>query len=703
MADGVELEAPILDDLDADSSRFRRLVAVCVVLITFFGAIVAYVQAVESNQEDVAAREAQRDAIRGLGDQVDASAELTTDLLIATAVDAQRQRQALNAARVQALSENEDDVHLAARERFAAVAEALAVNTPIDAADPGTFDTVRAGLFEGPDAARLRQGVQADLANDHGDKADAFIAVLTVLAVALFLLGLSLTVQGRSRYVLAGPGVVIAFACVAWVGLISRQGITRVSESAIQSAAEGQRFQDARDFEAAIDSYDSAIADSPDFAAAYARRAAARFLQGSPQRGQTVFTSITSDDALEDAIDDLERALDLGADADVNTVADAGFFTFLDRDFERSVALSEQALELNERIAPVWFNLGVAHVAQGNDDEAERAYRRGLRVLDDIPDPGTRSAVLAGARTDLSILRELLDGDDLDDVEDLIEATEVELAHAELESASCAGEACPEGADADDAEVGESQFSRIGAFVLATVGVEGLEPGDAVASVWYFRTDDSLPFEQAAISFDAQLVADDGTVTTSTLPSFDPPCPVGGEYLVRFYAGETFVGEAAGTIDPSLFGASFTAFVDSIEGVEACIPEDVEVTRADLSQLDAFTLFAGASLPADLSVNVTPGALSPGLDPTFLVDSAIGAVTDEAPRSVQLNGRDVDGNFVFIDGRMAIDVAQGLAVAVAAGPDSSVRTILLNGDVNEDLLLEAIGLVNFIGVGLPAP
>ena len=61
----VELEAPELD-VDEEAGRFRRLVALGVVLITLFGATVSYAQAVESNDEDIAARDAQRDAIEGL-------------------------------------------------------------------------------------------------------------------------------------------------------------------------------------------------------------------------------------------------------------------------------------------------------------------------------------------------------------------------------------------------------------------------------------------------------------------------------------------------------------------------------------------------------------------------------------------------------------------------------------------------------------
>ena len=319
----------------------------------------------------------------------------------------QLQRQVLNAGRVNALNGDADsDVHLAAAERYAAARAAIAGLTPID---PATSTSVLADLADGnesADAARLRQVVEADRANDHGGNADSYVAVLTVLAVALFLLGLSLTVQGRTRYVLAAPGVAIALVCVAWTGLIATRDVTNVSERAVRAAAEGQRLQDAGDFEAAIAAYDEAIAESPDFAAAFARRADARFAQGSSQIGQTGFISITSPEALEASLEDTERALDLGAGDDIVTLADAAFLFFLDRDFDRSADLVGAGAGAERLARPGVVQPRRGRGGPGRRAAAARAYREGRQALVDAPDVGTRSQVLAGARTDLSVLRD---------------------------------------------------------------------------------------------------------------------------------------------------------------------------------------------------------------------------------------------------------------------------------------------------------
>ena len=181
-----------------------------------------------------------------------------------------------------------------------------------------------------------------------------------------------------------------------WTALIYTDDVTRVSEQAIRAAAEGERLQAAGDFEGAIEAYDEAIEESPDFAAAFARRAGARFQQGSTQIGQTSggFISITSEEALEDTLVDVDEALGLGADSDVVTVADAGFFHFLDSDFARSAQLSEQALELNDQLASIWFNLGVAELAQGNERERRARTAKGDRSSTTCPTrvPAARSS-----------------------------------------------------------------------------------------------------------------------------------------------------------------------------------------------------------------------------------------------------------------------------------------------------------------------
>src|SRR5690606_4852870 len=122
------------------------------------------------------------------------------------------------------------------------------------------------------------------------------------------------------------------------------------------------------------------------------------------------------------------------------------------------------------------------------------------------------------------------------------------------------------------------------------VAVDGLPVDQVVGAAWYFRTDDG-PFEQANLPFQAGTVGDDGTIFTSTLPSGAPACPVAGEYLVRFYLGESFLGEVTGSLEPTLFGSEFESVRDPVEGFDMCSPAGFVVETADVSESDAFTGF----------------------------------------------------------------------------------------------------------------
>jgi hypothetical protein len=104
-----------------------------------------------------------------------------------------------------------------------------------------------------------------------------------------------------------------------------------------------------------------------------------------------------------------------------------------------------------------------------------------------------------------------------------------------------------------------------------------------------------------------------------------------------------------------------------------------------------------------MGVNVIPGAVIPGTDPEELLTASLaGLAPDEVPQPIQLNGTDLDGNFVPLPGLMAVDEGRQVAVAVAAGPDLSSRIILITGDVSEELLRDVVGLVRFTGVGAGA-
>jgi hypothetical protein len=195
-------------------------------------------------------------------------------------------------------------------------------------------------------------------------------------------------------------------------------------------------------------------------------------------------------------------------------------------------------------------------------------------------------------------------------------------------------------------------------------------------------------------------VGDGGVVASTTLPSFDPPCPLPGEYLVRAYAGQRFLGEASASVAAGVLEGPFALQEDDLEGFTTCVPASFTVQRSDVSDIDAFTSFAGEDFV--VGVNVTPGAVLDTGD-TQGNARAILAQTlgiDESDLvGVTLSGITVEGEFISIPAFAGVADDGQAAAAFAAGPDASSRFILLTGNVDLALLQEVIALTDFTNVG----
>ncbi|MEY2448084.1 MAG: hypothetical protein QOH79_1560, partial [Acidimicrobiaceae bacterium] len=372
-----DVEAPEIE-VDDDAPMFRRRLALAVVLITLFGAGVAYLHESNSNLEDNAAREAQIASIKGFGQQVGASTEFRFDYRVFVQRQLLERRHLVAAARQRStLDSAQSSFYGTESNRWTELRDAIGKATQL--VDDQSANARDSQLQTSPDKARLAQKVFANKANDYGNKADSYVALLTVLAVGLFLIGLSLTITGRGRYFLAAPGVAVALVCVGWALLITTSSISQVSPNAIDLTAQGLELQSSGDAKGAIDKYRAAIADSPDFGAAFARLSGAEFQAGASSSAGNQFQSLSDPDATKRAIEAGEKALSLG-EGTASLLSDVGFFHFTLGDYDRAAALSQQALDSNDQFPPLVFNLGVAQVGQG-DESAVQTYERGIELL----------------------------------------------------------------------------------------------------------------------------------------------------------------------------------------------------------------------------------------------------------------------------------------------------------------------------------
>ena len=692
-------------EVDDDAPLFRRRLALVVVLITLFGAFVAYLHEQNSNLEDNAAREAQIASIKGFGQQVGASTEFRFDYRVFVqrqllerrhVVAAARQRSTVDPA-LSSLYGNDSD-------RFTKLRDTIAGGAAVQAESDA--DTVNSKLQTTPDKARLQQEVFSNKANDYGNKADAFVALLTVLAVGLFLIGLSLTLSGRGRYLLAVPGTAIAVVCLGWAVIITTSNVTRVSTTSIDLTADGQQLAASGDAAGAIDKFKAAIADSPQFGAAFARLAEAEFVAGGKTLVGNQFQSISDPEATKRAITAGEKAISLG-EGNASLLSDVGFYHFTLGEYDRAEALSQQALDSNDQFPPLVFNLGVVQVARGEASDAETTYRRGLDLLNQEKDETLRLQIVAAARTDLEIAVT-----NTPDAKDLAQKMKGLLAAAEgplLDNSKQAPETAPSGASAGDVKIQTDRFR-----LFASYDATGFDTDTPLVNVWYFRSLEANgegPFEQM-YPMDQVTVAGD---QVQTIPVENGDCLPGGDYRVEVYAGHDLVGTGEQHISDSPLGTLVVAGGEDA-GFTMCHPDNWQ--SIDLTGQPGSLAFANPDNAAESFVvlNFPVGAATGNSPSTFLSAFIQNVLQQQQLQTVgtpqdgdEFLGRTAEGQDVALptttitatDGRG--DLAR---ITGSAGSDGVVRVVIVSANATDRLDVlrsEFVNSVRFLRVPNATP
>lgn len=579
-----QVEAP---DPEEVRDRFSRLVAIAIVVGTLAGAVVGFLQTQAGRRSDAAGIDAQRYATQAMGQLLRSQQIAQVDFENYALADQQRRRAASSRQGFIFLTGAYETVADLDQDRWEQLAAQTATLTRIteDAPDgpirdPGFPSEYFAKSVK--EAVRLRalQDASNELDGAWGGKQSTYTAILTVLAVSLYLLGLSLTVQVGIRRMFAGLGLALILVGSAWAGALALFAPATPPDEAAEAFAEGHvKLQAAgtpAQFEAAAEDYTRAIELRPTFARAYQERAEALFAAGAPV-GQGLL-SVSSREALEASTRDLERALELGAE-NRSVLGSLGFHRFLqglDGDaetLEESIAFSERAIEIDPANPIFQFNRGAALLALGRTEEARAAYERAVRltiytdpekeVLRE--DPGLEEIYVAGALTDLELvlraqpelegevrsLKELIVGSDsLDRVGTGETDVTVERIALEVFPADIQWEATLTGYD---------------------------EESDVISQQWYYQGPEELGWAALpSVSGVYEPVADpDGTwfsLNSYLAATFPPACLGSGTYRVEIYVNGRLAGEAE--VEEEL--PELRAYVPSDLNAALCRPSDWE-------------------------------------------------------------------------------------------------------------------------------
>ncbi len=588
------LDTSAAAEREGTGNRFASVVAVVIAFTTLVAAIAGYLQADVSNRADDLRLEAEQLSLDAAASvqRSQQNAQVQYELF---ARSVEHRTRAANAMLryVYAGNDPAEAKRLEAEQaRWERLAEAAAAVTEIKADSefgPQNDPIFPARYFAAAAFESHRLNALQDASNEVAtfldEQAAAYTAILAMLAVSLYLFGLTLASEVRAfRFGFTIVGACLLVVAAAWTALTAGAAQPAVSEEAAAEYAHGRvalgTAYDSDGYRAAERHFDRAIALRPTFARAYTERATAIVLAATPQRAG--YVSIIPRDALLRERADLERAVELGLE-NGSLLSSLGFNTFLEgtqlgdeRLLEQSIAYTRRAIQLDPTEPVHRYNLGVALVAAGRYEEARAAYDEAMAwtLYTDADRTRLRQApafeehVLAGALTDLEIVRRFQPA-----AEDQIRAMKEYLVGPIAGGQLVRPEPSP-------LVVGEVQLDISPGQIGWQAHLEGYEPlRDVISTQWYYQD----PAEQAwavlpTVSGTLRVgVADDGRhyVNAYYVTSVNPPaCLSPGLYRLEIYVNGRLVAPAADSDQAEPDFAQLDAYVGHDVAMAFCHQPD---------------------------------------------------------------------------------------------------------------------------------
>ena len=352
---------------------FNTIVAVSVAVIALVGSLITKIQGDAATAGGIAGNDEQRYYYQAMGEQIMGDAGTNSEFgtmyqlwqeynLLAIAAE-----KGGNAAAAESYRKLRDDL----------VKGSKLLNSAYFNRVTGEVDLVgyRLETYQ-QNILRLEEEKQAssEVASAWGAKSSAYILQLTLLAVAGFLLGLSLTTKSQvARLVFAWSGIPMIFIISVWAYIIWRQPVYDLrTTGAIPYYAEGQSLVAQKKWDEAIAKLDAAIelaGDEHPYGRAFLIRAEAN-------AGRMDYAA---------AIDDYYEALDAGED-DSHVVSDLVWALFQVGKFEE--ALDEGYYILDITPNDLWLQLRVAMVllANGDLEESRAQYQTAIEYAKTMVD-----------------------------------------------------------------------------------------------------------------------------------------------------------------------------------------------------------------------------------------------------------------------------------------------------------------------------
>jgi tetratricopeptide (TPR) repeat protein len=398
------------------SDRFNNLVTLLILITTVWTAYIAYIQSYDGDRQGDAARDSQVASLNALTSYSKAIQQNSYDAqLLARYDDA--------TIRSQASSTSADDFAIAgdtfnARQSRATAERLLKARDVVRPFSPAFTDTRlldeerrpdltlrNAELFEPAYRAEESQIMLSRQSSAVAIKANAYVLMITMAAVALFLFGLSLTVSTTFvRILFVGLGSLIVAGCIGWFFIVRGAPEPSLTDEAMASFAQGRVAYEQGKTDDAIKAFSAAIekAGGPlGYARAYQWRGQAQVSKQDYSAAVADFGKAIELEPDADAYgsrgwayvelkeyakaeSDFKRAVELSpeSDDDINSL---GWAQYLSGNYAAAIDNFNKAIKLNDKYPLYPFNLGVALLANGDVAGGKSAYEAGLRLTENKP------------------------------------------------------------------------------------------------------------------------------------------------------------------------------------------------------------------------------------------------------------------------------------------------------------------------------
>lgn len=349
-----------------DEERFKRLTAILMAVITAVTSLIALAQNDASARSQVASRDAQVHALEATSLRISGTASTSAEYYGAY------KRSYLDDNLVWFESARDNDLGM---NRYYRLRDRIMYATPL--LDPETylntdnwyvdFDAYVVDAYYVKALELDEKYLSAALAKQLWDsKVTQYNLFITLNAIALFLLGLSVTISGAgTRVLFSRLGMVVALAVTA-LGLFTY--LTPVKDlrekpGAIEAYARASGLSYRGEDAAAIAEFDKAIQLDPEYARAYRGRGDAYYYENN----------------LAAAIADLEKARQFGDDS-FSTAGNLGWYYYKAGRFAEAIQLNREIIAAYPRELWIRFNLAVTLLADGQVQEALKEYSTGMVI-----------------------------------------------------------------------------------------------------------------------------------------------------------------------------------------------------------------------------------------------------------------------------------------------------------------------------------